>query len=119
MIKHKPADLIKIAQSYLKTIREYPNKLPSITEYRQLAGIGADKLLDLRATNAELNEALSKVEDAQELYLLKRGDQTKNPTFQIFLLKTKHKYNDANPNLTQNNYLNVSPDILATALKLK
>lgn len=119
MIKHKPADLIIIANSYLETITKNPAKLPSITEYRQLADIGADKLLDLRATNTELNEILNKVEDAQELYLLARGDQTKNPTFQIFLLKTKHKYNDANPNLTQNNYLNVSPDILSAALKLK
>lgn len=55
----------------------------------------------------------------QEEYLLTRPFTEKaNVLMSMFLLKAKHHYQDEPKQLTQNNNFNISPDILADAIKL-
>jgi hypothetical protein len=55
----------------------------------------------------------------QEEYCITRGiTQQANPIFSMFLLKSKHNYKDSPQALTQNNYMNISPDVLKDALSL-
>lgn len=69
----------------------------------------------------EFLQTMDSLRDAQRDMLQAGGLTGKyNARMAIFLLKAVHKLSDATPLIqaTQNNYMNISPDVLAEALKL-
>jgi len=58
------------------------------------------------------------IEMLQEQFAINEGFRGKASIFSMFLLKSKHNYHDSPQQLTQNNYMNISPDLLADALAI-
>jgi len=107
------------ADSYLQTLSKNDKKLPTLTGLALSMGIHIDKLTHYRTKYPELEKYIKLVETLQQEYALTRGITNQaNPIFSIFLLKTRHGYNDQPQQLTQNNTFNISPDLLSEALKI-
>ena len=104
---------------YELKLREDPKKLPTIVGYCLEVGIPQQNILQYCAKYTEVSDIVNTIVDLQEVFCLENGiRQTVNPIFSMFLLKSKHKYQDSPQQLTQNNYMNISPDVLADALRL-
>lgn len=104
---------------YIEQLKQDEKQLPTLQGLALSMGINYTYLLELYATKPELTEIINHIKLLQEQFLLTRGVSSKsNPVFSIFLLKAKHNYQDKPQQLTQNNYLNISPDVLKDALKL-
>lgn len=84
-------------------------------------GIGTRTLYSWEEIYPEFQQTMGMLRDAQRDQLLRGGITNKyNPRFAAFLLKANHGMQDKQPpiNATQNNYLGVSPEIMADAIKL-
>lgn len=104
---------------YINQLKQDQKQLPTLQGLALSMGINYTYLLELYATKPELTEIINHIKLLQEQFLLTRGVSSKsNPVFSMFLLKAKHNYQDKPQQLTQNNYLNISPDVLKDALKL-
>ena len=84
-------------------------------------GVGTRTLYDWEAEHPELSQTLGKLRDEQKRLLITNGlSGGYNTRFAMFLLKASHGMTEKEPliNATQNSYMNISPELLADALKL-
>lgn len=119
--KHSKADLIQAGENYITSLLDDSGVLispPSIVGYCLAAGISRSRLYELTNQYQELADTIEHIEMLQEQYTIACGFSGKSPIFSIFLLKSKHNYKDTPQQLTQNNYMNISPDLLADALQI-
>lgn len=116
--KVKISDLIESANSYLASLQDKPDAVPSIASFCLHARISRPYLYELAQTKPEVSDIVDYIGLLQEQFALNKGFNSKAQNFAQFLLKAGHKYSDNQANLTQNNYMNISPDVLKDALKL-
>ncbi len=111
--------LITAGQNYFERLASNPKELPTLTGFCLEANISRSHLSELAHKYSEVMDIVEKLEQMQEQYCLTNGITNKaNPIFSMFILKSKHNFKDQPQKLEQNNYLNVSPELLADALKL-
>jgi UDP-N-acetylenolpyruvoylglucosamine reductase len=110
---HTAKSLSEVAMQYLNTLENDPKRLPTLSGYALAAGIGSRALQNYRMKFEEVDHICEYIETLQEEHAL----TTISPLSQ-FLLKSKHGYRDQPQQLTQNNYSNISPEVLVEALKL-
>jgi hypothetical protein len=118
-IKHTKEKLIKAGIVYLNHLAANQSELPTLSGYCLEASIYPDTLRNLTARYPEVERLVMKIVLLQEQYCLVNGIKNRaNPIFSMFLLKSKHNYLDQPQKLEQNNYLNISPELLKDALQL-
>jgi len=102
------------------TTAEPEEKLvPSIVGYCLEAGISRTRLWELSQQWDEVANIIEYIGMLQEELALSGGLTGRtNSVFSMFLLKSKHNYQDTQQQLTQNNTFNISPDLLADALAI-
>ena len=120
--KYTEAGLTRGAMAYLDSILDKTDghlvAIPSIVSLCLFVPISRSRLYELLPTMPEVADIVEYVEMLQEQYAISAGFTTKNSIFAMFMLKSKHNYHDSPQQLTQNNYMNISPDLLADALKI-
>lgn len=119
--KHTKSHLIQAGNSYIDSLCNESGDIirpPSVVGYCLEAGISRSRLYELLPIWSELADTIEYIEMLQEDYAINMGFTSKNSIFSMFLLKSKHQYKDQPQQLTQNNTFNVSPELLADALKL-
>lgn len=114
--------LVEAGASYIDKILNAPKEdkaIATIVGFCLEAGISRSRLYELAQTMPEVADIVEYIEMLQEQTALTGGMTNRlNPIFSMFLLKSKHNYHDSPQQLTQNNTFNVSPDLLADALKI-
>lgn len=94
---------------------------PTIEGLALSLGVSARTFYGWETEYPELFQTLERLRDVQK-HLLQAGGLTGklNTRMAIFLLKASHGLTDATPPITatQNNYLNISPEVLADAIKI-
>lgn len=106
----------KYTDSRIKT-----GDFPTIEGLARELGVSTRSLYGWEIEYPEFLQTMDSLRDAQRDMLQAGGLTGKyNARMAIFLLKAIHRLSDATPLLqaTQNNYMNISPDVLAEALKL-
>lgn len=104
---------------YETALQSDPKKLPTIGGYCLEVGIPQSNILEYTVKFSEVGQIINRIVDLQQEYCLTNGiTQKVNPIFAMFLLKSKHNFHDSPQQLTQNNYMNISPDVLKDALAL-
>lgn len=115
--KFSKEHLIEAYDNFITHLQDNPKELPTLAGYCLLAGINRHTLLDYCGRYSEVQAITDHIELMQEHFALTRGISNQaNPIFSIFLLKTKHNYQDKPQQLTQNNNFNISSDVLKQAL---
>lgn len=97
------------------------NQLPTIEELAITLGTGTRTLYDWQEDYPDFSQTMDALRDAQRYLLIKNGlNSTYSTQFSMFLLRAIHGLNDRKPDYqaTQNNYLNISPDVVTEALKM-
>lgn len=120
--KYKKSDLIDGGAKYIERVlnaKKGEKIIPSIVGLCLDIGISRSRLYELADKWQEVADILEYIKMMQEDTALQGGMTNRlNPIFSMFILKGKHGYRDQPQNLTQNNTFNISPDLLADALKL-
>lgn len=121
--KYKKADLIEGGLKYINEVLNADpkeKKLPSVVGLCLSIGISRSRMYELADQHQEVSDILEYVSMLQEDRALQGGITNRlNPVFSMFLLKGKHGYQDQPPTLNQtNNFGNLTPDLLADALKI-
>lgn len=99
--KVTPKDFKAITEQYLKDCKDN-NQVPLLAKFEYLQGI-SDKTLASYRLKDEYAPSIKRIEKAQEIALLEKGINENKPVFPIFLLKTKHNYQETNKlDLTSN-----------------
>jgi hypothetical protein len=112
-------DFIDAWDRYENKLIEHPKQLPTIGGFCLEVGIPQSNILEYTAKFPEVNQIVTRLVDMQQEFCLTKGiTQEVNPIFSMFLLKSKHNYHDTPQQLTQNNIMNISPDVLKDALAL-
>lgn len=96
-------------------------KFPTIEGLAQHLGIGARTIYDWEKLHSEFMQTIETLRDTQKQLLITNGlTGGYNARFAMFLLKANHGMSEKESlvDATQNNYMNISPDLLADALKL-
>lgn len=110
---------IEAWERYEKKLQDNDKLLPTIGGFCLEAGISQQNILDYTTKYSEVHEIINYITELQQEFLLTNGITQKiNPIFSMFLLKSKHNFRDQPQQLTQNNYMNIAPEVLADALKL-
>ena len=94
---------------------------PTIEGLASSLELGTRTLYDWEKIYTDFSHAMDKLRDAQKQLLITNGlTGSYNTRFSMFLLKANHGMTEKEPlvDATQNNYMNISPDLLADALKL-
>lgn len=113
--------LISAAITYIDSIIDNEGKfsdIPSIVGYCLAASVSRSRLYELAAEWSEVADIVEYIEMQQEKLAISEGFRGKASIFSMFILKSRHNYHDSPQQLTQNNTFNVSPELLADALKL-
>ena len=109
------------------SVTEYTNKclkdgkFPTIEGLAQYLGIGTRTIYDWEKLHVEFLQTIDALRDTQKQLLITNGlTGGYNARFAMFLLKANHGMSEKESlvDATQNNYMNISPDLLADALKL-
>jgi hypothetical protein len=118
--EHKPEEFLIAWSKYENKLLADPKKLPTIGGYCLEVGISQTHILEYTGKVPGLEEIINRILELQQEYCLVNGiTQKVNPIFAMFLLKAKHNFKDsAITNATQINNMNISPEVLADALKL-
>lgn len=104
---------------YEDKLNNDPKKLPTIGGFCLEVGISQTHILEYVTKFPEVEQIINYISELQQEFLLTNGiTQKVNPIFSMFLLKSKHNFRDNPQQLTQNNYMNISPDVLKDALAL-
>ena len=106
--------------NYTKSCQEN-NEFPTIENLSSYLGVGTRTLYSWEEAYPEFQQTMDILRDAQRHLLISGGLTNKyNARFATFLLKASHGFSDAKPVLqaTQNNFMNISPELMADALKL-
>lgn len=111
-----------------KKVNEYirllsKKDLPSLTDAALYAGIAEKNLINYENTTDEgskIRLALDEIRDRQKSFLMKNGlYRMIDSRLTGLLLEANHNLKkDHNPNLSQTNIFNVSPEVLADAISL-
>jgi hypothetical protein len=120
--KYSEPDLIKATTEYLSQFSDpqKPTKnLPTLSGLCMHLNITPATLNSYTTTFENFAQTIDLLLNYQEENLIQRASNDQiNVGFAQFLLKAKHRYIDSPQNLTQNNYTNISPGVLAEALKM-
>lgn len=94
---------------------------PTIEGLALILGVSARSLYGWETTYPDFFQTMETLRDAQK-HMLQAGGLTGkyNARMATFLLKASHGLTDASPPIqaTQNNYMQISPEVLAEALKM-
>lgn len=119
LTKYTPAQLEAELQNYLTLIQDNPKKVISIVGFSNYLGVNKTYLYQVAETKPEVQKIIETIKDYQEEQLIDNGlTGGYNSKLSMFLLTSSHGYNTQAQTLIQNNNLNISPEILAEALKL-
>jgi len=111
--------LTKLAIEYLQGFETGSDTMPTVSGLCLSMGITESTLLDAITQSDDIKTVYDFVKLLQQDYLITRGIKgSVNSRFASFLLKAKHGFTDTLPPMTQTNNFNISPDLLADALKL-
>lgn len=105
---------------YIKTCNQ-KHKLPTIEDLASVLGVGTRTLYAWETEYSEFLQTMDMLRDVQRDLLIRGGLTNKyNANFAALLLKAKHGFVESKPtiNATQNNTFNVSPELLAEAIRL-
>lgn len=105
---------------YIKKCQEKSDFI-TIEHLASELGVGTRTLYAWEKEYSEFQHTMDMLRDAQRDQLIRGGIQNKyNARFASFLLKANHGMQDRQPpiNATQNNTFNISPELLADAIKL-
>lgn len=105
---------------YIKMCQEKKDFI-TIEQLASQLGVGTRTLYAWEKEHSEFQHTLDMLRDAQRDQLIRGGIQNKlHPGVSIFLLKASHGMQDRQPlvHATQNNNFNVSPELMAEAIKL-
>lgn len=104
---------------YIKSAKK-KGDFPTIEQLAVVLGVGVRTLYDWEAEYPDFLQAMEALREGQRHMLLTNGLNGKyNSRFAIFLLKANHKMRENEPVVENNtNYMNISPDVLADAIKL-
>ena len=117
--EHSVQEFIEAWKRYEIKLHDNPKLLPNETRFCLEVGISETHILEYAAKFPEVRDILERLFDMQKAFCLENGiTQQVNPIFAMFLLKAKHNFHDSPQQLTQNNYMNISPDVLKDALDL-
>lgn len=107
------------AKEYIKKAKK-KGDFPTIEQLAMVLGVGVRTLYEWEKEHVDFQQTMDTLREAQRHMLLTNGLSGKyNSRFAIFLLKAAHKMRENEPVLESNtNYMNISPDILADAIKL-
>ncbi len=107
------------AKEYIKQAKK-KGDFPTIEQLAVVLGVGVRTLYGWEVEHAEFQQTMDTLREAQRHMLLTNGLSGKyNSRFAIFLLKASHKMRENEPVVENNtNYMNISPDVLADAIKL-
>lgn len=111
-----PARVMEYINNCLKD-----SKFPTIEGLAQYLGIAARTIYDWEKLHNEFLQTIETLRDTQKQLLITNGlTGGYNARFAMFLLKANHGMSEKESlvDATQNNYMNISPDLLADALKL-
>lgn len=112
----------RVSRDVIKYINQAKKNgdFPTIEKLAMVLGVGVRTLYDWETEYIDFSHALDTLRDLQRHMLLTNGLSGKyNSRFAIFLLKASHKMRENEPVVENNtNYMNISPDILADAIKL-
>lgn len=117
----------KYTREALESVREYTvgtvksGSFPTIEGLAGTLGVGTRTLYDWEHVHSDFSQTLDILRDAQRQLLITNGLTGQySSRFAIFLLKASHGMTEKEPLVTanQNNNLNISPDLLADALKI-
>ncbi len=117
----------KYSTKILTLVMRYTNmcikkvEFPTIEQLASNLGVGTRTLYDWEKEYPDFSQTLEYLRDSQRHLLITNSLNNKyNSRFATFLLKASHGFSDAKPvfEATQNNYLNISPEVMADALKL-
>lgn len=106
--------------SYTKKCLENDD-FPTIEHLASYLGVGTRVLYEWEKEYSDFMQTMDMLRDAQRHLLISGGLTNKyNARFASFLLKANHGMSDAKPlvHATQNNNFNVSPELVAEALKI-
>lgn len=110
----------KCAMNYLNLcIKE--GVFPTIEGLAIKLGAGTRTIYDWEKAYSDFLQTTQLLRDTQRDLLIRNGLSGKYSTsFSIFLLKSIHGFSDnkSSAGATQNNYMDISPEVLADALKL-
>lgn len=107
------------AKEYIK-IAKKKGDFPTIEQLAMVLGVGVRTLYEWEKEHEDFLQTMDTLREAQRHMLLTNGLNGKyNSRFAIFLLKATHKLRENEPVVENNtNFMNISPDILADAIKL-
>lgn len=116
----------KYSPSMPKNVINYINfclksdKFPTIEGLAIKLGVGTRTLYDWEGEYMDFSQTMEAVRTTQRSLLIQNGLTGKYSTsFAAFLLKALHGFSDGKVvEATQNNYMNVSPELMADALRL-
>lgn len=94
---------------------------PTIEGLAAHLGVGVRTLYDWELEHEDFSQAMENLRSSQKQLLITNGlTGNYNTRFAMFLLKANHGMSENDPLVsnTQNNYGNISPDVLADALEL-
>ncbi len=109
------------------SVTEYTNNclknstFPTIEGLGQYVGISTRTIYDWEKLHVEFLQTIDTLRDTQKQLLITNGlTGGYNSRFAMFLLKANHGMTEKEPivDATQNNYMGISPDLLADALRL-
>lgn len=117
--KYNSTRLNARAREYIKQAKK-KGDFPTIEQLAVVLGVSVRTLYDWEAEYPDFLQAMEALRDSQRHMLLTNGLNGKyNSRFAIFLLKANHKMRENEPVVENNtNYMNISPDVLADAIKL-
>jgi hypothetical protein len=105
---------------YIKKCQQ-SDEFPTIEHLASELGVGTRTLYAWETEHLEFQHTLGMLRDAQRHLLISGGLTNKyNSRFASFLLKAAHGMQDRQPlvHATQNNNFNISPELMADAIKL-
>lgn len=106
--------------NYIKDCEKNGN-FPAIEHLASVLGIGTNTIYAWEKEHSDFQQTLDMLRDAQRHLLISGGLTNKyNSRFASFLLKANHGMKDKQTTVlaTQNNNFNVSPELMADAIKL-
>lgn len=117
----------KYTTSTSKRVTHYTNDclekgiFPTFEGLAAFLRVGTRTLYDWELEYPDFSQTMDSIRDTQKQLLITNGlTGGYNTRFAMFLLKANHGMTEKDPlvDATQNNYMNISPDLLADALKL-
>lgn len=107
------------AKEYIK-LSTKKGDFPTIEQLAGILRVSVRTLYGWESEHDEFLQTMDALRETQRHLLLTNGLSGKyNSRFAIFLLKAAHKMRENEPVVENNtNYMNISPDILADAIKL-